>query len=113
MKREPLQLQFMFPSLDRPDRFALRVNEMAELLGCSEEHIRHLIEDGTIQGGDISRNGKREHLRVSREAWADYVIKTFGSFERKNHLRPLSDEALRELIADCQTLLKTRSQSKF
>ena len=47
---EPVALQV-------PDKPTLRPDETARLLGCSCEHVRHLIEEGTLEAIDIKSFG--------------------------------------------------------
>lgn len=43
-----------------PDKPTLRMDEVAKLLGCSCEHVRHLIEEGTLEAIDIKSFGARK-----------------------------------------------------
>lgn len=108
MPRNPLQLEFCFPSMDNSSKGAMRIGEIAQTLNCSEDHVRNLLLDGTIQAGDISRDGSRQHLRVPREEWQRYLITTFGAFDRKRYINPLPNEVIKELINDCYTVLRMR-----
>ena len=54
---------FIFPSLAfPPDRRLLRVNEVAERLRCSVEHVLNLLEEGKLAGVDIA--GRYEYVCV-------------------------------------------------
>ena len=40
-----------------PKKQTLRVDEAADLLGCSKEHVRRLIEEGSLQAVNIQCKG--------------------------------------------------------
>ena len=44
-------------ALTVPDKPTLRPDEVARLLGCSNEHVRHLIEEGSLAAMDIKSTG--------------------------------------------------------
>ena len=50
-------------ALEVPEKPSLRPDEVARLLGCSKEHIRHLIEDGSLDAMDVrcAGTGKPAH----------------------------------------------------
>ena len=108
MSRNPLQLEFCFPSMDNPSKGAMRIGDIAQTLNCSEDHVRNLLLDGTIRGGDISRDGSRQHIRVPREEWQRYLIMTFGSFDRSKYITPLPNDVIKDIINDCYAVLRLR-----
>jgi len=110
MSKNPLQLEICFPSLDCPERGALRIADMGKLLNVSPDHIKRLLDDGTIGSGDVSRSGARQHLRVPREEWQRYLITTFGAFDRTKYISPLPSSVIREIINDCYAILRVRGE---
>ena len=110
MSKNPLQLELTFPSLDRPDKGALSVGDMAELLNCSRDHISNLLCDGIIGSANIGRRAEREYRRVPREEWQRFLITTFGAFDRKKYLAPMPSNVLRDIINDCYATLRVRGE---
>jgi len=69
--------QMEFPSIGFPaDRRVLMVQEVAERLRISEQHVIDLIEEGKIQGINIGGHG-RHYYRIPKEGFEAYV--------RENH----------------------------
>ena len=66
------------PSLDFPGRTALYPHECASRLGCTNDHIYDLIEEGLLKAIDISGGNNltnRRCVRVPIEAWRDFLTR--------------------------------------
>ena len=62
--------------LEIPAKPSLRPDETARMLGCSEVHIRHLIEEGTLAAVDIrSAICRKPSLRISRQSLVEFIQK--------------------------------------
>ena len=80
-----------FPSLAFPaDRRVLTVKEVAQRFGCSEQHVIDLLEEGLIDGFDIT--APHDSVRVPR-VWLEQLARRLGL-----PLKSLQDEvaALRQ-----------------
>ncbi|MCX6994157.1 MAG: helix-turn-helix domain-containing protein [Kiritimatiellaeota bacterium] len=64
-----------FSLLDEiPAKPSLRPDETANLLGCSEFHIRHLVEEGSLVAVDIrSAVCPKPSLRISRASLVAFI----------------------------------------
>ena len=111
MQPKSLQLELCFPSMDNPSKGTLRIGDIARILNCSEDHVRNLLLDGTIRGGDISRDGCRQHMRVPREEWQRYLITVFGQYDRRRYINPLDSDTIRDIINDCYSVLRLRGEA--
>ena len=59
-----------------PDKPSLRPDEVARLLGCSDEHVRHLIEEGSLAAVDIKCIGaNRPAHRIVQASVVEFVAK--------------------------------------
>ena len=70
----PEQLQFSFPSLDFPGRSVLKVDEVAEKLGCTARHVLNLIEEGKLRCLNAGAGSLRAYYRIPIEDYRDYVV---------------------------------------
>ena len=68
--------QLTFPSLSFPGRKTLYVSEVADRLGCTDQHIMDLIEEGKLQAVNIG-GATRKFWRIPVEA--------YELFLRENH----------------------------
>ncbi|MFA7334832.1 MAG: hypothetical protein WC130_11160 [Kiritimatiellia bacterium] len=63
-------------ALDVPGKPSMRMDEVSRLLGCSNEHVRHLIEDGSLAAVDIACKGTiRPAHRVVQASVVEFVKK--------------------------------------
>lgn len=109
-----LQLQFegFLHSLDFPGRTALKPKEIAERLGCSEQHILNQIEAGALRALNIRgpHATKKNYMRVPVECYRDWIVKQFTVEEdRKRLLRDLPRATLRELQREIAAILSPLS----
>lgn len=59
-----------------PDKSTLRPDEVAKILGCSDKHVMHGIEEGSFAAVDIKSAGcQKSSLRIVRESLLEYVMK--------------------------------------
>lgn len=57
-----------------PDKPSLRPDEVARLLGCSDEHVRHLIEEGSLAAVDVRCAGtSRPAHRIVQASVVEFV----------------------------------------
>ena len=57
-----------------PDKPTLRPDEVARLLGCSDEHVRHLIEEGSLAAVDVKCIGScRPAHRIVQASLVEFV----------------------------------------
>ena len=57
-----------------PDKPSLRPDEVAQLLGCSDEHVRHLIEEGSLAAVDVRCAGtSRPAHRIVQASVVEFV----------------------------------------
>ena len=103
------QLQFgFFASLDFPGRTTLRVEEIAEKLGVTTQHILDLIDEKRLTAMDVRGEGAtRATYRVPVEAYRNYVAATLTEpAESLRLLRHLPRATLRELVRELNEFLK-------
>lgn len=63
-------------ALDVPEKPSLRMDEVAMLLGCSKEHVRHLIEEGSLTAVDVRCVGtSRPAHRIVQASLVAFVQK--------------------------------------
>lgn len=101
------QLQFAFASLDFPGRVSLRIEEVAEKLGVTTQHIIDLIVEGKLQAVDLRGHGAtRACYRVPVEAYRDFIVRCLTTpTERLRLLRELPRATLIELQRELKQLL--------
>ena len=101
------QLQFAFASLDFPGRVSLRVDEVAQKLGITGQHVIDLILEGKLLAIDVRGAGaSRACYRIPIEAYRDYVTRCVTSpVDRIQLLRDLPRATLLELQRELKQLL--------
>lgn len=101
------QLQFGFASLDFPGRVSLRVEEVAEKLGTSAQHIIDLIVEGKLQGLDVrGLDASRALYRIPVECYRDFIVRSLTApAERMRLLRELPKATLRDLRRELDQLI--------
>jgi hypothetical protein len=63
-------------TLEIPAKPTLRPDEVKQLLGCSEVHVRHLVEEGSIAAVDIrSAVCRKPSLRILRSSLVAFIEK--------------------------------------
>ena len=73
---------FLFPSLDFPDRTTVTVGEIADKLGYSPKHICNLIEDGSLIDIDGRRKGRaKRSTRVPIESYHAFLLTRLSTEE--------------------------------
>ena len=75
MSGDTRQLSFPFYSLDFPERWTLKVGEVAERLGVSEQHILNLIDEGEFGSLNLAPGRTRKLVRIPVEAYRDFVLR--------------------------------------
>lgn len=94
------QLSLPFACLDFPGRGAVCVWEIAAKLGCSDQHILNLIDDGTLHPLDLTRRtGSRRMLRIPVDEYRAYVVSRLNGATRTEFIAELPHETLREIAA--------------
>lgn len=104
-----LQLEFPFYSLDFPERFTLRVGEVAARLGVSEQHILNLIDEGQFGSLNLAPDRARKLIRIPIETYRDFILRTYSGDNRINFLRSLPKASLQALQNDIITILNAKS----
>jgi hypothetical protein len=101
------QLQFAFASLDFPGRVSLRVEEIADKLSITPQHVLDLIVEGKLQAVDVRGEGStRACYRVPVESYRDFVVRALTTpAERMRLLRELPKATLRELRRELDQLI--------
>lgn len=62
------------PSFDFTGRTSLTLQEIADKLACTSEHVIHLIEDGSLPAIDIKGPGAKRNLwRVPVESYRQFI----------------------------------------
>jgi len=56
-----------------PGKATLNMREACSALGCSENHVRHLVEEGSLLAIDVACKGCRQNLRINRESLANFI----------------------------------------
>lgn len=108
MPRDARQLEFPFYSLDFPERFTLKVGEVAERLGVSEQHVLNLIDEGEFGSLNLAPNRARKLVRIPLEAYRDFILRAYSGDVRKRFLRSLPREALQALQHDILQILNAK-----
>lgn len=68
------QLTF-FASLDFPGRTTLRLEEIAEKLGCTVQHLLNEVDRGAFHGLNLAAAGvSRRAMRIPVECYRAYVL---------------------------------------
>ena len=104
-----LQLEFPFYSLDFPERFTLRVGEVAARLGVSEQHILNLIDEGQFGSLNLAPDRARKLVRIPVESYRDFILRSYTGDTRQEFLRHLPKAALQALQNDIITILNAKS----
>lgn len=101
------QLQFGFASLDFPGRVSLRIEEVADKLGVTAQHIIDLIVEGKLQALDMRGQGATRALyRIPIECYRDFIVKSLTApTERMRLLRELPKATLRDLRRELDQLI--------
>lgn len=89
MSKEGTQNRSVFPSLDFLGRSSLRLQEVAEKLRCSIDHIERLSDDGSFLS--ISRGQTR---RIEIEAYRAFVRARVVAGTITLHAAPLTEPCL-------------------
>ena len=64
------------PVLTLPNKPTLRMDETRTVLSCSREHVRHLIEDGSLNAVDVRLKGMtKPAYRIIRESLIQFIEK--------------------------------------
>jgi hypothetical protein len=103
------QLNF-FASLDFPGRTTLGLDEIAERVGCTRQHLLNQIDEGKFTGLNIaSQTTARRAMRVPIECYRSWVLACLtGPVDFKmRFLRDLPAAARRQLIQELNTSLTT------
>ena len=59
-----------------PDKLTMRIDEVMNALSCSDEHVRHLIEDGSLNAVDVRAKGMtKPAYRIMRESLINFIQK--------------------------------------
>jgi excisionase family DNA binding protein len=56
-----------------PNKPRLNMAEVCAALGCSDNHVRHLIEEGSLIAIDVSCQGCRPNWRIERESVVQFL----------------------------------------
>lgn len=93
------QAEFPFASLDFPGRSTLTVDEIAERLGVTAQHVIDLIEEGALcPSVDLAGKGaSRRLLRVPVETYRNFIIARMTGTARLHFLRSLPAGVLAQL----------------
>ena len=109
MPHAPQQLEFPFYSLDFPGRWTLKVGEVAERLGVSEQHILNLIDEGEFRALNLAPGRSRKLIRIPIEAYRDFILRTFSGEARNGYLRTLPYQTLLALQNDLLKIINAKS----
>lgn len=100
------QLVFPFTSLDFPGRVTLMVDEIAERLGVTAQHILDLVEEGELVAVDLAGKGaSRRTVRIPVESYRTFIVQRMTGLIRREFLRTLPKATLRELRREIDELL--------
>ncbi len=109
MSGDTRQLSFPFYSLDFPERWTLKVGEVAERLGVSEQHILNLIDEGEFGSLNLAPGRTRKLVRIPVEAYRDFVLRAYSGDLRAKFLRALPRAALVAIHHDILQILNDKS----
>lgn len=100
------QTDFPFVSLDFPGRTALTVDEIAERLGVTAQHVIDLVEEGALcPAVDVAGKGaSRRLLRVPVESYRNFIVARMTGPARLNFLRALPVSVIAQLRAELAAL---------
>jgi excisionase family DNA binding protein len=73
-----------------PARTYVRPDEVAEVLACSERHVRRLCEQGKLYAIRIGE-GPKSGIRIGRESVIAYLAEARRAYEEINGLTDNSD----------------------
>jgi hypothetical protein len=103
------QLHFL-PSLDFPGRTTLYLWEIAERVGCTEQHLLNEIDAGSLVVLDIkAANVARRAARVPAESYRNWVLSKLppDADLKMRGLTQLPSSMRRELIEKLTASLRT------
>jgi excisionase family DNA binding protein len=101
-----LQFEFPFASLDFPGRTTLSVDEVAERLGVTAQHVLDLIAENLITGIDLKgRAATRRLIRIPIESYRNFVVERMTGPARRDFLRTLPPATLRDLQRELTEIL--------
>lgn len=65
----------MAAALEIPsNKLSLRPDEIMPILGCSDKHVRNLVEDGSLTAVDIKcKFCRKPSLRISRASLVEFI----------------------------------------
>lgn len=100
------QLVFPFTSLDFPGRVTLMVDEIAERLGVTAQHLLDLIEEGELVAIDLAgKAALRRTVRVPVESYRNFIVARMTGPLRREFMKTLPKATLRELRREIDELL--------
>lgn len=100
------QLVFPFTSLDFPGRVTLMVDEIAERLGVTAQHLLDLIEEGELVAINLAgKDASRRTVRIPVESYRTFIVARMTGPLRREFMRTLPKATLRELRREIDELL--------
>lgn len=101
-----VQSDFPFVSLDFPGRTTLTMDEIADRLGVTAQHVIDLVEEGALcPAVDLAGKGaSRRLLRVPVESYRNFIVARMTGPARLHFLRSLPAAVLAQLRAELATL---------
>ena len=105
---DAVQMAFPFASLDFPGRTMITLAEMAEKLGCSNDHLLNEAERGALCGVDLKgARASRRNIMVPIESYRAYVLTRLTVQFRADFVRHLPRAVLLQLQAEIKAALPT------
>ena len=103
---QPEQLSFVFASLDFPGRTTVSLDEVAERLGCSVDHLLNEVERGALVGVDLKgAKATRRFVRVPLEGYRAYVLARVTGPFRADFIAELPRAVRLQLLAEIEASL--------
>lgn len=102
-----LQLQFPFPSLDFEGYPVLRLDDIANRLRVTHQHVRNEIDAGTLSAIDLRGEGSfRARMRIPLETYHTWILRRLTApHDRQKFFRNLPRDTRVQLIRELRASL--------